>query len=154
MLRLPPSVSPLWRSYFLVLCLSWTTVVCYGQNPQPSALRVVVKDAQDLPVPGAVCSVSPRSLAKRPAVTTRSNDQGIANFANITPGAYTLHATVLDASGTQVSRAYTLAINPAGLSITTTSQLPIGVAGHPYVAVLGVQEGTAPYHWTASSLPA
>ena len=90
--RLPASVSPLWRSYFVVLCLSWATVVCYGQNPQPGALRVVVKDGQDLPVPGAVCSVSPgsSSSAKEPAVTVRSNDQGIANFANITTGAYTI----------------------------------------------------------------
>lgn len=70
-----------------------------------------------------------------------------------TPGAYTLHATVLDASGTQVSRAYILAINPAGLSITTTSPLPKGVAGQPYVAVLAIQGGTAPYHWMTSSLP-
>src|SRR5712692_6467042 len=79
----------LWRSYLVVLVFLCAFVVSYGQNPQPSALRVVVKDTLNLPVAGAVCSVSSSAAKEKPATAT-SNDEGIASFANIAPGAYTL----------------------------------------------------------------
>jgi phospholipase C len=69
------------------------------------------------------------------------------------PGAYSLQASVQDSLGAHISRAYTLAINPVGLSITTPSPMPDGVAGEPYAAVMAVQGGSAPHHWSATGLP-
>jgi Putative Ig domain. len=50
---------------------------------------------------------------------------------------------------------FSLTIQPAVLSITTTSPLPIGVVGASYSATLAAAGGVSPYTWTASpgSLP-
>ena len=68
-------------------------------------------------------------------------------------GAYNIQVALRDAAGTQASRAYTLAINPADLVITTASPLPGGVAGQHYATVLTVEGGTPPYTWSATGLP-
>src|SRR4249920_3729231 len=88
------SVAPhLWRYCFAVVCLSFTVVVCNAQTSQVGALHVTVKDAQDHAVPGAVCAISPTKSRKTPAITATSNEEGIATFANVLPGTYTLHVS-------------------------------------------------------------
>ncbi|HVS83849.1 MAG TPA: TonB-dependent receptor [Pyrinomonadaceae bacterium] len=75
------------------MCLSLTAIVCNAQTSQTSALHVTVKDAQGHVVPGAVCSISPTKSTKRSAITATSNEEGIATFANVAPGTYTLHVS-------------------------------------------------------------
>jgi hypothetical protein len=66
---------------------------CYGQTPNAGALKVVVKEARDLPVAGASCSLSAVSAGKTPTAAATSNDQGIVRFTNVLPGRYTLTVT-------------------------------------------------------------
>jgi len=66
---------------------------CYGQTPNAGELKVVVKEARDLPVAGASCSLSAVSAGKTPTATATSSDRGIVRFTNVLPGRYTLTVT-------------------------------------------------------------
>src|SRR5438876_12273915 len=87
---LPPS--PILRSCFLALCFGWAITVCCAQDPPAPALRILVHDVRNQPVAGANCSLS-TSNAKAATVTANSDDQGMATFANLSPGTYTLRVT-------------------------------------------------------------
>ena len=70
-------------------------------------------------------------------------------------GAYSITVTVKDAQNTQTSQNYTVAINPAGISITTSNQLPDGIITQPYALQLMAQSSAdAQFSWTAADLPA
>ena len=83
-------ISPILRSCILFLSVGCVVAVCYGQTLNAQTLKVVVKDARDLPVVGASCSLSAVSAGKTPTVAATSDDQGIVRFTNILPGRYTL----------------------------------------------------------------
>jgi hypothetical protein len=63
---------------------------------------------------------------------------------------------VTDNASQTASKALSLTINPAALSITTASPLPTGTVGLAYTQTLGATGGTLPYTWsiTAGTLPA
>jgi hypothetical protein len=84
------------RSPFTHLCLIAALCLCaaapsFGQQPSSVAvLRVTVADANQRPVPGALCSLL-RGAGDTQAVATATTDgQGIANFLSVAPGSYTL----------------------------------------------------------------
>ena len=74
-----------------------------------------------------------------------------------TPGTASFTMQVTDSQGmpATASRALTLLVNPAALSVVTAS-LPNGAVGSGYSAPLGATGGVAPYSWSVSagSLPA
>jgi hypothetical protein len=76
------------------LAMLWACVLSpvFAQQPQTGGLgvRVLVTDAQQRGVAGAVCSLSPANNAKA-AATGSTDEQGVAKFpATVIPGKYTL----------------------------------------------------------------
>ena len=71
-----------------------------------------------------------------------------------TAGIYHVEVAARDATNAHASRAYTFAVNPAGLSITTSGPLPDAVVGEPYGVRLSasVPSGTWSAHGVASGL--
>ncbi|HTM50823.1 MAG TPA: putative Ig domain-containing protein, partial [Bryobacteraceae bacterium] len=65
-------------------------------------------------------------------------------------GAFNFAATVTDSASRTVSRSFLININPASLTITTSSQLPDATAGIPYAQSLSASGGTPPYRWSGS----
>lgn len=82
-------LSPILCCFILLVCVSGLAVVCPGQTATTGKLKVVVKEAQRLPVAGATCSLSTIPPGKTPVVAA-SDEQGTARFTNIPPGKYTL----------------------------------------------------------------
>src|SRR5216684_1582063 len=82
-------ITPLLQGFILLLPVGCAATVCSGQTPAPSALKVVVKEAQDLPLAGASCSLSALPAGK-PIATAKSDEQGITRFTNVPPGKYKL----------------------------------------------------------------
>ncbi len=73
-----------------------------------------------------------------------------------TAGPFQFNLQVADSSGGTATKPFTLAINPAPVSITTQSPISSAVAGTPYSQTFGATGGTPGYTWalTAGSLPA
>jgi large repetitive protein len=67
-------------------------------------------------------------------------------------GSFTFAVTVTDASSHSTTVSFTLPVNSA-LSIGNTSPLAAGTPGSPYSLQFVASGGTAPYTWTATSLP-
>jgi hypothetical protein len=92
-----------------------------------------------------------------PTSFATSNPIPTAAFIGVldTPGVYTTSIRVSDSALPTthvVDRAITITVSP--LSILAPSQLPKATVGSLYSFVYTVTGGTAPYTWTASSLPA
>ena len=66
--------------------------------------------------------------------------------------AFTLQAA--DSGGLTATRAFSLVIAPATLSITSAAQLPDANLGAPYSYHLSASGGVPPYTWSANGLPA
>lgn len=66
--------------------------------------------------------------------------------------AFTLQAA--DSGGLTATRAFSLVIAPATLSITSATQLPDANLGGPYSYHLSASGGVPPYTWSANGLPA
>lgn len=65
--------------------------VSFGQQPASDiSLRVIVTDAQQRPVPGALCSIVRPDNAAQVVSTATTDEQGDAVFSSIKPGTYTL----------------------------------------------------------------
>src|SRR2546421_7802491 len=80
------------RCGLALLCLCAATV-CVGQQTQSStpSLRVLVTDAQQRALPGAVCALLAADDAAKAAATATTDEQGVAVFpAALTPASYTL----------------------------------------------------------------
>src|ERR1700716_3009484 len=78
-----------------ILAILWACVAsnAFAQQPQTGGLglRVLVTDAQQRAVAGAVCSLSPANNNAKVAATASTDEQGIAKFpATLTPGNYRL----------------------------------------------------------------
>ncbi len=86
-------ISPILRYSALLVLVAWAVTVCSGQTPQAGTLKIVVKEARDLPVAGASCSLSAAPPGKTSTAVAATDEQGIARFTNILPGRYTLTVT-------------------------------------------------------------
>jgi hypothetical protein len=77
-----------------IAALSMCAVASFAQQPpatKPDALRVTVTDAQQKPLPGAVCSLRRTDDETQIIATAMTDAQGVAAFPSVAPGAYTLH---------------------------------------------------------------
>jgi hypothetical protein len=70
-----------------------------------------------------------------------------------TAGTFTFTVQVADAGGLTAARILSITIAPAGLSISTTRQLPDGLLAAAYAQALNASGGAPPYRWSASGLP-
>lgn len=70
-----------------------------------------------------------------------------------TAGTFTFTLQAADSAGLTTTRAFTLAIAPAALSITSAMQLPDANLGAPYSYHLAASGGVPPYTWSANGLP-
>ncbi len=71
-----------------------------------------------------------------------------------TTGAFTLVLQVTDAANAVATRTLSLIIGLPTLSISTASPLPAATAGQAYSVTLAGTNGTSPYRWSATGLPA
>lgn len=71
-----------------------------------------------------------------------------------TPGTFSFSVTVTDSTGTTATQGYSITVTGTPLSITTTSPLASGNLGVNYSVQFQAAGGTAPYSWTAGTLPA
>ena len=71
-----------------------------------------------------------------------------------TPGTFAFTLQAHDSSSLTATRAFTVTISPAPLTITTASELPEGTLGGAYSCQLSASGGVAPYSWSATGLPA
>src|SRR5947209_18748228 len=84
------------QSPFTQLCLVAMLCLCaaassFGQQPSSVAgLRVTVADANQRPVPGALCSLLRGENDMKATATATTDDQGVAVFSSVAPGAYVL----------------------------------------------------------------
>src|SRR3989440_9907634 len=120
----------------LVLFSVCMAAVCLGQQAPsgPQALRVLVTDTQERPLPGAVCTLLAADADAKAAATATTDEQGVAAFpATLQPAAYTLRvestgfetfsrSDVIIKSGTLTE--LTVSLKVAGLteSITVAAQ--------------------------------
>ena len=79
--------------FILFVCVGCPMAAGQGQTPNAGGLRVVVKEAQELPLGGASCSLSAVPPGKTPIAAATSDEQGTARFTNVPPGRYTLTVT-------------------------------------------------------------
>src|SRR5438128_8355691 len=86
-------VSHIPRYCILFVCVGSAIAACYGQTSSSGALKVVVKEARDLPIAGASCSLSTVATSNTPVAAATSDDQGIVRFTKVLPGRYTLTVT-------------------------------------------------------------
>lgn len=78
---------------------------------------------------------------------------GSINGTPTTAGSYSFTLSVTDSQGAGASRTLTLTVTPPKLSITTTT-LTSATLGQSYSFTLGASDGTPPYRWTATGIPA
>jgi hypothetical protein len=78
---------------------------------------------------------------------------GVLSGTPQTAGAYTFTIGVTDSAGNNVTRVFSLTIQPTALTITTASPLPAATAGSAYSATLAATGGVPPYTWSATGLP-
>jgi Putative Ig domain len=76
---------------------------------------------------------------------------GVVSGTPTAAGTFSFTAKVTDASSHTAAASLQVTINPATLSITTTSPLGSGQVGAAYSATLQASGGTAPYNWSVSS---
>src|ERR1700759_5247509 len=60
------------------------------QASSAAALRVTVADANQRPVPGALCSLLRDAGDKQAVASASTDEQGVATFQSVAPGSYTL----------------------------------------------------------------
>ena len=98
------------------------------------------------------------SVGSLPAALTLNASTGAITGIPAAAGATNFTAMVADSATTQqtATQPLSLTIQPAALTITTTSPLPGGTAGTAYNDTLTATGGTPPYTWSIStgSLPA
>ena len=89
-------------------------------------------------VPGLAFSASQTTLSGTPT----------------TAGTYTFTLQAADSGGLTATRAFSITIAPAALTITSATQLPDANLGAPYSFHLAASGGVPPYTWSANGLPA
>jgi hypothetical protein len=107
----------------------------------------VVANGGTPPYTWSLISGIPAGLTFTPSTLTLSGTP-------TTAGTFSMTIQVTDSAGLTASRALSLLINPATLSITTSRQFPDGTLNQPYSQLLAASGGQAPYRWAATGLPA
>lgn len=87
-----------------------------------------------------------------PAGLSINPDTGVISGTPTATGTFPVTITVVDALGGTDSASYSVIINP--LPSITTSSLPDGERAVAYSTVLDADNGTPPYSWAGSGLPA
>ena len=116
-MRTPKFFIPRWCALMLI-CMC-AAPASFGQQPSKiSGLRVTVADANQRPVPGALCSLLRDGDATRTVATATTDGQGVAVFSSVAPGTYTL----------RVEREGFDAYNKGGLLVKEDSAGEVAVA--------------------------
>lgn len=79
---------------------------------------------------------------------------GVLSGTPTTPGSYTLTVQAKDNVGVTAAKSFSLTVNPATLTITSTAPLPAATAGAPFSQAIAASGGTPPYTWTSNAMPA
>ena len=114
-----------------------------GGNVGEAYSRGVAATGGTAPYTHAVTAGSPPA-----GLSLASN--GLVSGTPTTAQTSTFTATVTDSVGATASRNFTITIDSAGPSITTTT-LPNGTLATAYSQALGATDGTPPYTWTVFS---
>lgn len=77
---------------------------------------------------------------------------GVLSGTPTEPGTFDFRVRVADSAAAASTNDFVLTINPAPLSVTTTT-IPAGRVGVPYTASLNASGGTPPYAWSLYSGP-
>src|SRR5215831_8483082 len=78
-------------SLIVIAALHGVVGVSFGRQVQTTgAIGVTVSDPTGLPVPNALCSLFRSSDSKTVIATVTTDEQGIASFAAILPGSYSI----------------------------------------------------------------
>ncbi len=80
------------------------------------------------------------------------NSRGVITGTPTASGRFNVTVTVTDATGSTASRVYSLVINAT--PVITTASLPDAEQGVAYGATVNVANGTPPFTWFGSGLPA
>ena len=76
---------------------------------------------------------------------------GVISGAPTVAGAFSFPIQATDSGGQSATQTFTLTINPAPLTNTTTTPLPDGVAGTSYSQTFSASGGARPYQWSVLS---
>lgn len=149
-------------------CIGTPVAGCARVGEPLPAVLVKALDGSGSPVPGVSVQISIGSASVATTgstlsgTTTQTTDStGTASFSDLTlslPATYQLKA-VASGSSIVLNSALTAPFNVLPLLGITTSAMPDGVAGKPYLAALSAIGGIPPYSWTevnadGSPLPA
>jgi hypothetical protein len=69
------------------------------------------------------------------------------------PGTFTPTIQAKDTAGLTTTKAFTISISPASLTITTPTQLPDATLGAPFSQTMTASGGATPYTWSTNGLP-
>jgi len=94
------------------------------------------------------------SLPGPAAGLTIDGSTGVLSGSPSTAGSFTLTAKVTDSAGAAATKALTLVVDPAPLTITTSTTMPDGTIGVPYSITLAAIGGVPPFTWSGNGLPA
>jgi len=121
--------------YALALLCAWVVGSAFGQQSQNSgvSVRVLVTDAQQRAVAGAVCSLSLAINTSTVAATASTDEQGIAKFpANLTPGNYLLR---VESPGFETLQRNEVVGKDGGISDVAVTLVVGAVSGNVTIAV-------------------
>lgn len=95
--------------------------------------------------------VNPQSLP--PGLTFQASSVSLSGTPQPPAGTYTFTLQVSDASGLTATKSFSVTIQPTGLTITTSRQLPAATLNVAYSQQMTANGGTPPYSWSANGLP-
>src|SRR5262245_47155668 len=79
----------MFLALLLLASLVWPSAAfAQGSAARPGSIRVTVRDAQSLPIPGAQVIAAEGNGTEHTAVT---NERGTADLESVPPTAYTIH---------------------------------------------------------------
>jgi hypothetical protein len=84
---------------------------------------------------------------------TLDGSTGVLSGTPPAPGSFAFTVQVKDSAGLTATKALTLPVNPAQLTITTATNLPDGRIGVAYALTMAAKGGVPPYSWSANGLP-
>jgi hypothetical protein len=139
------------QSYQLVITQPVLSITTSGQLP---AGTVGVGYSQKLPVT-ATGGTAPYVWAVSGSQSGLTFDASslVLSGTPSTAGTFTLTVQVTDATGATANKNLTLTINAAGLSLTSSRQLPDGLLNAAYSTTITANGGITPYTWSANGLP-
>ena len=129
-------------------------VVTVGAQPPPGTVGVPYNQKLPLVATGGTPPITWSLVGGSVPGLSFDVSSLILSGTPTTAGTYTLTIQAADSAGLTARRAVTITIAPAGLSITTSRELPGVVLNSAYQQTLTATGGAPPYTWTATGLPA